>query len=132
MRKIFFVLIISWCNASFAQTEINGKYVDNSLQFYVVEENVKRTGLLDICIANEDNRCVENLMTGYEVWAYNQQGEVIWKSIWSGQKMRMKFKQKIPDAHYIIIKARAPFVVNKLTTTRIHQDKPLELRYTLN
>ncbi len=132
MRTFAILLFTIWGSIVIAQTEVDGKYYDNNLQFFVVEENVKRTGLLDICIADENNRCVENLMTGYEVWAYDQSGKVIWKSIWSGQKMRMKFKQKIPNAHAIEIKARAPFVVNKLTTTRIYQDEPLVLRYTLN
>ncbi len=131
MRTFALVLFTTLSSMAIAQTEIDGKYYDNNLRFYVVEENVKRTGLLDICIADENNRCVENLMTGYEVWAYDQSGKVIWKSIWSGQKMRMTFKQKIPNAHSIEIKARAPFVVNKLTTTRIYQDSPMELRYTL-
>lgn len=131
MRTLFFIALIIGPISAIAQELVDDKYVDNNLQFLVVEENVKRTGLLDICIADADRRCVENLMTGYEVWAYNSQDKVIWKSVWSGQKMRMKFKQKIPDADYIVIKARAPFVVNKLTTTKIHQDKPLELRYTL-
>ncbi|MCC5918506.1 MAG: hypothetical protein JJU02_14385 [Cryomorphaceae bacterium] len=111
------------------QELIDGKYYDNELSFFVIEENIRRTGALEICIVNIDNMCVENLMTGFEVLVYNAQNEIIWKSIWSGRNMRIKFKQKLPDAHTIHIIARAPFVVNKLTTTRIHQDKPMELKY---
>jgi hypothetical protein len=114
-----------------AQELIDGVYYDNNLRFFIVEENIKRTGELEICIANEDNMCVENVFVGYTVHVLNQSGEIIWKSIWSGQNMRMKFKQKLPEAHSIHIKARSPHVMNKLSTSKIHQDKPLELRYTL-
>lgn len=112
-----------------AQELINGKYYDNDLQFYVVEENVKRTGALEICITGADKRCIENLLSGYEVLVYDNANKEIWASIWSGQSMRIKFDKKLPNAHYIVVRARAPYVVNKLTTTRIYQDKPIELKH---
>jgi hypothetical protein len=112
-----------------SQELIDGKYYDNDLQFYVVEENVKRTGVIEICITNSDKRCIENLLTGYEILVYDNSNKEIWASIWSGQSMRVKFDNKLPNAHYVIIRARAPYVVNKRTTTRIYQDEPIELKH---
>ena len=132
MHKLLIaMLLLGKLHTATAQELIDGKYFDNSLRFFVVEEKIKRTGELEICIANEDNMCVENVIVGYTVHVYNQSGEIIWKSIWSGQNMRMKFKQKLPEAHSIHIKARSPYVMNKLSTSKIHQDKPIELKYTL-
>jgi hypothetical protein len=131
MRIVFLWFFCSTVFFAHAQELIDGKYYDNSLEFFIVEENVRRTGVLDICIVGEDRRCIENLFTGFEVLVYNSAGKEIWASIWSGQTMRIKFTKGLPEAAHVVVRARAPYVVNKLTTTRIYQDKPLELKYYL-
>lgn len=110
----------------------NGKWVDDNLTFKILYENIRKTGELHLCIANTENDlCVGNLMTPFEVFVFDRKDSLIWSSIWTGTNMNLKFKKRLPTAAKVHIKAKGPFVINKLTTTRIYQKKPLELLYII-
>lgn len=114
------------------QEEVNGQWTDNDLAFKVEWENIKQSGEVDLCIAKaSEDVCIRNLFTSFEVLIYDAKGEVINKSIWTGLNLNIKFKQPIPQAHRMVIKAVKPFVINRLTKTKIHQQKPLELEVML-
>lgn len=114
----------------FGQEQRGDKLYDNNLVFKVVEDLVVRRGILEICIYDTKREiCVENLITGYEVRVYDKNDQEIWNSLWTGRNKRMKFKNPIKEAHYVIIKANRPLVINVLTGTRIYQDQPMELKF---
>ena len=131
MRHIFFVFAFFLAAQVVAQEQHeDGTWWDNNLEFQVKKDLIKQFGELEICIFDTKRElCIENLMTRYEVAIYNAANKQIWNSLWTGKDMDMKFSKEFPDAHYIIIKAMKPFVINKLTGTRIHMDKPMELKY---
>ena len=108
----------------------DGTWWDNNLEFHVKQDLLKKFGELEICIYHKENEmCVENLMTTYEVRIFDANNKEIWNSLWTGKDMYMYFSEEFPTAHYIVIKALRPFVINKLTGTRIYQDKAMELKY---
>lgn len=110
----------------------DGTWWDNDLVFEVLYENLDSTGELVICIKNvEVDRCIENLTTGFQVNIYGRGDKEIWTSLWTGRNLDFKFKKSFPEATYIIIKANKNYVINSMTGTRIYQDEPLELKYTL-
>jgi hypothetical protein len=108
----------------------DGTWWDNDLTFKVVDDKLKLKSELEICIAKNET-CVENLVTGFEVRIYDSAGKELWNSLWTGSNKRIKFKKKFPQASYVVIKATRPFVINQLTTNRIYQDKPMELKHTI-
>jgi hypothetical protein len=113
-----------------AQEEIDGRWVDDNLEWVVLNENIRTDGTLRLCIAQiKEKRCVENVFTAYEILVYNAQGEEIWSGLWTGQKMAIRFRQPLPTAHKMEIKATKDFVINWMTGTKIHQTKPMSLTY---
>ncbi|KFD38448.1 hypothetical protein AT05_10155 [Schleiferia thermophila str. Yellowstone] len=126
------LLVLNCSNTVFAQKLENGKWVDDNLTFKVVYENIRKAGELQLCIANlENDLCIGNLMTPFEVFVYDRKDSLIWSSIWTGTNMQLKFKKRLPLAAKVHIKAKVPYVINKLTTTRIYQQSPLELLYVI-
>ena len=110
----------------------DGTWWDNNLEFEVLYENLDSNGQLVLCIKNvKVDRCIENLTTGFQVNIYDSGDKELWTSLWTGRSLDFKFKKSFPEAIYIIIKANKNYVVNSMTGTRIYQDEPLELRYTL-
>lgn len=132
-KKFFYLLTFLTCLFSkkvYSQTYENGKWIDDNLTFKVVYENIKKSGELHLCIANKNNDlCIGNLMVPFEVFIYDRKDSLIWSSIWTGNNMQLKFKRKLPMAYKVNVKAKAPYVINKLTTTKIYQKQPLELIY---
>jgi hypothetical protein len=129
MRKFLAILILMpfWI---FGQEQRGDTLYDNNLVFKVVEDMIVRRGILEICIYDSKREiCVENLITGYEIRVYDRNGQEIWNSLWTGRNKRMKFKNPIREAHYVVIKANRPLVINVLTGTRIYQDQPMELKF---
>ena len=131
MKQVFLVLSLLISANLWAQEQReDGTWWDNNLEFQVKKDLIKQFGELEICIFDSKRElCVENLMTRYEVRIYNAANEEIWNSLWSGKDMNMTFSKELPDASYIIIKAMKPFVINKLTGTRIHMDEPMQLKH---
>ncbi len=128
---IFSILFLSHINL-FSQQKIGEKWIDNNLQISVQKEAVKTLGYLTFCIMDTtENFCVENLQTGLEVHVYNEKDEKIYAGKTTGRIPDLKFPEPMPAAHYVVLKAFKPWVTNKLTGTRIHQDEPLELKYFL-
>jgi len=110
----------------------DGTWWDNNLEFHVKADMIKSFGELEICIWDaKRDMCVENVMTTYEIRIYDASNKEIWNSMWTGKDMYMKFKKKLPNAHHLTITALRPFVINKSTTTRIYQDIPMQLKYTV-
>lgn len=132
MMKFFiaFGLILS---AGFASAQVqkeDGTWWDNNLQFKVQKDLLKQFGELQICIYDSKRElCIENVVAAYEVRIYDATNKEIWNSLWTGKDMDMVFSKKFPTAHYVVIKATRPFVINVLSATRIYQDKPMELKY---
>lgn len=133
LKKLFFLFVLA-TNLSvtelYSQTFENGKWTDDNLTFKIVYENIKKSGELHLCIANKNNDlCIGNLMVPFEVFIYDRKDSLIWSSIWTGNNMQLKFKRRLPMAYKVNVKAKAPYVINKLTTTKIYQKQPLELIY---
>lgn len=129
MKKLLLFLVLMPV-LMVAQEQRGDKLYDNNLTFLVVEDLIVRRGLLEICIYDtKRDICVENLITGYEVRVFDRNDQEVWNSLWTGKNKRMKFKNPIRNAHYVIIKANGPLVINVLTGTRIYQDKPMELKF---
>ena len=132
-----FLILVAFSILSFVSVRAqvqkeDGTWWDNNLDFEVLYENLDSTGELVICIKNiEVDRCIENLTTGFQVNIYGSGDKEIWTSLWTGRNLDFKFKKPFPEASYIIIKANKNYVVNSMTGTRIYQDEPLELKYTL-
>ena len=58
-------------------------------------------------------------------------GKEIWNSLWTGRNMDLNFERSFPEAKEILIEAGAPFVINKISGTRIRTGHPLKLYKTL-
>lgn len=130
--KIAFLFLIAQTIAPslWAQQEVDGEWVDDELEWVVVNEAVRQNGTLRLCIANaNDHRCIENLFTAFEIRVFDAQGEEIWNGLWMGEKKAIRFRKALPDAHRMEIKATKPFVINWVTGTKIHQTKPLVATY---
>ena len=133
MKQLFAaILAVTFLSVNGQEQKEDGTWWDNNLEFQVQSDFLKEYGELEICIFDKSREtCIENLVTAYEVRIYNAQQEELWNSLWTGKDMDMVFKKNFPEASYIVIKALRPFVINKLTGTRIYQDEPMELKYTV-
>jgi len=113
-----------------AQEKLGDRWVDNNLVFEVVDDEVKSKGIFEICIKDTAvGFCVQNLITGVEISVRDANNKEIWKGVGSGITKTLQLKEPMPQAAYLIIKAFKPWVTNRRTGNRIHQDKPLELKY---
>lgn len=133
MNRFLIILFLAVGLSSQAQERRDdGTLFDRNLTFHVVDENLINEGTMLVCIINEANdRCVQNLIAPFEVLVYNENDEQIWNSLWTGQNMDLKFRAPMRGAKYVIIQARADFVVNSRTGTRIYTDGPMTLKYDL-
>lgn len=128
-------LLIFVCVSSFAlsaQTKVGEEWVDNNLELQVEYDDIKKTGIFAICIYNTERKeCIENLSTGFEIELLTGGGEVLWKGTSMGRKKKLKLPQAFAGAAVLKLTAFKPYVVNKNTGTRIHQDKKLQVTYTI-
>lgn len=132
MRNILVLLGLLSSFNLLAQTEVDGVWKDNDLNFRVEWEDLKRKGEMDLCIEKvSEGRCVGNVFTSFEVIVYDAGGREINKSIWSGLNMELKFRTPLPEAHHLVIRAVKPFVINALTKNKIYQDQPMVLTYRI-
>lgn len=132
MRNVWMMVLLMGCSTLWAQEKrADGTLWDNSLHFIVESESIRGNGQMTICVADKNESCIQNLATVYELYVYDEQGKVLVKSIWKGEKKNIKFKQAYPKAKSIEIKAQKPFVVNILTGTRIYMDQPMVLKMNL-
>jgi len=129
---VLLVFLFAGLFATAQEQRADGTWWDNNLTFKVKADMIKTYGELEICIWNtEREMCVENVMTTYEIRIYDAANKEIWNSMWTGKDMYMKFKKKMPSAHHLTITALRPFVINKSSTNRIYQDKPMQLKYVV-
>ncbi|MDX5325567.1 MAG: hypothetical protein LPK80_04825 [Bacteroidota bacterium] len=127
-----FLLLLSSFGVLAQEQDENGKWWDNNLTFVVTKDQLLEFGELSICVFDTSrDMCVQNLITPFEVLIYNKEGDQIWSSLWRGNNTDLKFSKELPNAHYIIIRAKRDFVINKRTGTRIHQKEPMEIKYTV-
>ena len=139
MKQIATLLFLAFmCSSAlgqetkFVSPKPDSALYDNELSFYVLSEQMRKYGEIEICIFSDSkNMCVGNLMTSFEIFIYDSNKKLLAKSIWLGMEMKLKFKKKYPNADYIEIRAVKPFVVNKSSGNRIYQDEPLMLTYSL-
>lgn len=133
MKHLFTVIFVVSVFAANGQVQKeDGTWWDNNLEFNVQFDALKEKGQLAICIYDSHrDMCIENVMTSYEVRIYNAANQELWNALWTGKNMDMVFKKNFPEAAYVVIKAMRPFVVNKMTGTRIYQDQPMELKFTV-
>jgi hypothetical protein len=133
MRLSLSIFVIAFLSMSLsAQELVNGRWVDDGLQFKVLEQFVKTKGEIYICLSDSTGEvCIENLVSGYELKIYNGQGKLLWEGFGSGRRKGVKLPSAYPQAKYFTITAFKPWVVNKRTGNKIHQAKAIELKYTL-
>lgn len=125
-------MLNSFAFAAQGQEKIGEQWYDNGLTLAIASDEIKAKGIFSICIKDTATGfCVENLTTGVEVEVYNRADKIVWKGIASGRTVTLKLPRKMPDADYLVITAFKPFVVNKLTATRIHQKDRLQLKYKI-
>lgn len=132
MLKLVFITFLSlwFAHSLWAQQKVGDRWVDDGLQLVVVDDQLKASGSFSICIQDTVNDfCIENLTTGVTVWVYSASDEILWEGIASGRTPRLVLPRSMPDAHYLVVEAFKPFVINKLTATRIHQSEPLRTKY---
>lgn len=129
---LFVLLFCALGHNAFSQQKVGDQWVDNNLSFKVVEDNVHRDGSFTICIINkEKDLCIENLQTGFKVKVLDGNKNELWEGIATGRSSTIKLPKKFDKAVYLSIEAFKPYVTNKLTRTRIHQDKPISIIYKI-
>lgn len=133
MKKITFILAFLCSILSFAQEQReDGTWYDGELAFKVVDEDLEKEGTMLICIyKTSNNRCIHNLITPFEVIIYNEDNEQIWNSAWTGTNTDLKFRQPLPGAKYVVIRAKNDYVVNTMSGKRIFTDGQMELEYVI-
>ncbi len=132
MKKLLIAfLLFAYITHAQVQKE-DGTWWDNNLMFKVLFENLKSEGEIWICVYDTSRQaCIQNVMAPFEVRVFDQQNEEIWNSLWTGKNMELKFSKALPTAHRVEINATRPFVINKMTGTRIYQDKAMHLNFIL-
>lgn len=114
-----------------AERESDNSLIDNNLKFMVISEKVRTRGMMEVCISDTSNNCIDNLVSGYVVRVYDTAGAEIWAGKTAGREDMLKFPAPLPDAAWIVLTAFKPYVLNRLTGARIHQDQPIETKYVL-
>ncbi|PTM05559.1 MAG: hypothetical protein DA405_03375 [Bacteroidetes bacterium] len=128
--SIFFIAF--WSLNLSAQELVDGRWVDDNLQFIVLEQYLKDKGEIYICLSDSAGEvCIENLVSGYELKVFDAQNKLLWEGFASGRRKGVKLPQAYPQARYVALKAFKPWVVNRRTGNKIHQAKAIELKYTL-
>ena len=131
---LFFLPFAGWSQETpeKPQTADTAKIYDNELSFYVVSEQMRKYGEIEVCVFSDKvNMCVGNLTTSFEIHIFDANDQLLAKSIWLGMNLNIKFKKNYPKAKYLEIKAVKPFVINKTTGSKIYQDEPISGKFTL-
>lgn len=132
MKKILLIVILSQALGVSAQTLVGDKWVDNNLSIQIVSESLKKNGIFEYCLYNDQSEaCVQNLSTGIEVKVLAANGDVLWEGVGTGRAKRIKVPVKLDQAYKIRITAFKAFVVNKTTGNKIHQDEPMMVEYII-
>lgn len=135
MKAFQRLTLLIFCIGSFAlsaqQDTVSTTKTDNKLTFMVISEKVKTRGMMEYCITDTSGMCISNLQSGLEVHIFNKADQELWAGKTAGRNPMLKFPRPFPNAHYLVLKAFKPFVLNKATGNRIYQDQPIELKYIL-
>jgi hypothetical protein len=108
------------------------RLVDNNLKFKVITERVHTRGMMEVCISDTSENCIDNLLSGYVVRIFDADGNEIWAGKTAGRDQMLKFPKPMPEATWITFTAFKPYVLNRITGTRIYQDQPIETKYILS
>ena len=54
------------------------RLVDNNLKFKVITERVHTRGMMEVCISDTSENCIDNLLSGYVVRIFDADGNEIW------------------------------------------------------
>jgi len=128
---IFTVLLGLQLSVS-AQQKQGEYWVDNNLNFKVISERVQQRGMMKICISDTTGECIQNLSSGFVVRIFDENDKQLWAGKSAGREEMLKFPSAMPEASYLVLTAFKPYVLNRATGTRIHQDEPIELKYFLD
>lgn len=110
----------------------DGEWYDNNLVLRIEADLIRSEGELYYCIADSSRGpCIENLQTGLSIKLYDANDNILWEGQASGRRRGLKFPQAYPTAQRVELRAFKAWVVSKSTASRIHQEKPLYLNYTL-
>jgi len=130
MRVLFATILLVASFSVNAQTKVGNRWVDNNLTIQVKIDRIKAKGEFYICIADTSRgECIENLVSGVEVKVFDQNDQLLWEGIASGRTVGLSLPKPMPNAHYLKINTFKPWVVNKSTGTRIHQDERISVKY---
>lgn len=132
MKKLFFAFAWMYTVSLGAQTQVGDKWVDNELTLHVEFDKIKETGVFAFCVyQSAEKKCVSNLTTGLEIKVLDAAGKILWQGTAKGIKKSLKLPKKYPTAKTLVLRAFKPYVINKNTGTRIHQEAPIEITYNI-
>lgn len=126
------ILCLSSLVSLSAQTKVGDKWFDNSLNFMVISERVQQRGMMKVCIADSTGNCIQNLRSGFVIRIFDEADQELYAGKTAGRDEMLRFPKALPEARYVVLTAFKPFVLNRATGTRIHQDEPMELKYYLD
>ena len=112
--------------------EAGSRLVDNNLKFLVISEKVHTRGMMEVCISDTSDNCIDNLLSGFVIRIYDAGGNEIWAGKTAGREEMLRFPRPMPEAAWIVFTAFKPYVLNRFTGTRIYQDQPIETKYLLS
>lgn len=129
IKLLFLCLFLSAAGLQ-AQEKINGRWVDNNLTIWIEDDQIRKEGVLYYCVADTSRGvCIRNLSTGFELKLYDAQGKLIYEGFASGRRSGVKLPKAYANAYEVEITAFKPWVINKSTATKIHQDKAIRVKY---
>lgn len=127
--SVILLLLMGACVSVSAQQKQGDRWVDNNLTFKIISERVQQRGMMKVCIADTSNECIQNLISGFVVRIFDDNNQQLWAGKSAGREEMIRFPAAMPKAKYLVLKAFKPYVLNRATGTRIHQDEPMELKY---
>lgn len=126
------LVLISFSMGAQPVQQSDNRLVDNNLKFKVISERVHTRGMMEVCISDTSDNCIDNLLSGFVVRIYDAEGNEIWAGKTAGRDEMLRFPKPMPEASWITFTAFKPYVLNRITGTRIYQDQPIETKYVLS
>lgn len=129
------LLVVMVCSSTFLTAqpeEVGDSLVDNNLTMRLVDDKIKRHGEFTICIGDTaGGPCIQNLVTGLKIKVWDASGELLWEGKATGRLKSMRLPRAMPRAARLELEAFKPYVVNKSTGTRIHQDEKIHVKHAV-
>lgn len=125
------LLCLFAAHMAMGQVKVGDKWFDNGLTFKIFNDEVRTAGSMQVCIADTSENCISNLQSGFEIHFYDVENQEVWAGKTAGRSEVLKLPKPLPAATYVVLRAFKPHVLNKITGSLIHQDKPIEVKYNL-